>query len=353
MQKNKIIISTYFKTLALLFFSITIFFLCIEIFIRILGYKTYQNDKKKLIELNDVFSLIENYKKPFNVNILEDLNRKDTAIEYERLNELKYSFKIRSNGTRYCGIDYNNNNRDINLYGCSFTFGIGLDDTTTHAYYLQKMFPNYNINNYGTSGYGMAEIYFKILKTINYKTKVVIINYAHFQTDRLPNSQYFAKMKNQYLSKNLINYLNKNSIINSVVLYNHTVIDTIIPYVKYNEKIFQNHVATINLLDDIYNEFYERKKLHKLEISYLLLKKINEICKTKNITLILTNIDGYKQTNKDLEYFSNIGIKKIDLKIKNNDKKFNLQPNDNHPNQLANKLFAERIGNYLNIIINK
>ena len=105
----------------------------------------------------------------------------------------------------------------------------------------------------------------------------------------------------------------------------------------------EESLACVNLLDDKYNELIDRKIYNKPEISYLILKEIHTLCKKNKIELIITNIDDYKRTGKDFEYFSSIGIKTLNLHVENNNPKYNLLPYDSHPNKLANKLFAERI----------
>jgi hypothetical protein len=345
----------YFKNLLL---GISILVTCmfiIEISLRILGYKPYSNHTRdNSSEIINTLNRID-LKKPMNIYDVEDKYNKDTNVHIESLSTIKYSYKVRPNGSRYSGVKYNNKIPDINIYGCSFTFGLGLNDTSTQSYFLQKMIPNYNINNFGQPGYGMCDIYYKIKRTLDSNTKIIIINYAHFLTDRLPGSRYDTKIKNSTITTDLKEYLKKNVVITIFDIGNsHSLIDKQVPFPIYNLIPFQNISASINLIDDLYNNSYERKKLNKIEYTYLILKEINKLCIEKKIKLIVTNINDYKKTKSDLEYFKRIGFQIVNLGVNTDDKKYNLYPFDTHPNELANKLFANRLlSNISSIIKNK
>src|SRR5262249_14741076 len=43
---------------------------------------------------------------------------------------------------------------EVWIFGCSFTHGWSVNDDETFAWLLQKRFPEYNVVNFGVSGYG-------------------------------------------------------------------------------------------------------------------------------------------------------------------------------------------------------
>lgn len=322
-----------------------ILFVIAEIILRYKNYKPItipESENKK--EIKSRIDLIKSIFKP-HVNHLQVQNYfLDTLLTYEYAGKLKYSVKKRQNGSRYAGAQLIENLPSINLYGCSFTFGIGLNDTQTCAFYLQKGITKYNINNFGIAGAGMVDIYDKIISTIDSNTKVIIINYAYFQTDRMPNSRFYSKMKRTGGMDDYLDFMNSYITIN---YYSFSKNDNLVRnemfFPKYRILPLQKQLALINFLDDCYSKKYERWKLDKLKISYFLLKDIFYRCKQKHIELIISNIDGSKNTNDDLIYFSSIGIRIVDFKVDNSELKYNLLPLDGHPNELANKLFAKKI----------
>ena len=329
-----------------------IFMFTTEIAVRISGHLPLKSKTFKVKHTAEQLAFIRNQPKPLNLEFIED-NIADTLRHLAYASSVKYNYTLNVNGSRNCGKKYDTSLNDINIYGCSFTFGVGLEDSNTHPYILQQKIKNYNINNFGKSGYGLVEIYYKIKKTMNPNVKIIIINYAHFLTDRYPGSRYWAKMKNIYLDNKTEKYLHEHVYMNNLIIYNEKYLKETKTYFPLFKKLpLQNNLACINLLDDKYNELIDRKTYHKLEISYLILQEINTLCKKKKIQLLLTNIDDYKRTTQDLDYFRTIGVKTINLNIKNNNPKYNLMPYDSHPNAVANKLFAERIYSYLSQHLN-
>lgn len=331
-------------TISILFFII----LSLEVILRCKGYNSLmlpkklsnKSEKEKTERIRIIRSI---FKQQTNFNQIQEYFI-DTSIQNEYAGNLKYTVKQRINGSRYAGSDFNNYIHSVNLYGCSFTFGTGLNDTQTCAYFMQKKYPAININNFGVGGAGIVDIYDKILTTIDTNTKAIIINYAFFQTDRIPHSRFYAKMKYCGGMMDYLDFLNSYSVINTYLFKNKsTIVKKEIPFPIYQPAPLQKYSALINYIDDCYCSTYERKKLNKLEITYFIFSQINDMCNEKKIKLLITNIDGSKKTNDDLKFLAKIGIHTLDLNINNSNNKYNLLPFDGHPNELANKLFAKKI----------
>lgn len=77
--------------------------------------------------------------------------------------EVHYDFKSTytvRDGKRFT-INKNISEYDINLFGDSFAFGIGVDDPDTIASQLSKLTKKANVNNYGVAGYGPDQVFLK------------------------------------------------------------------------------------------------------------------------------------------------------------------------------------------------
>lgn len=72
------------------------------------------------------------------------------TIEGETIYSVKYT--IGNDGFRITQTDINNPER-INFFGCSVTFGAGLEDNETFPYYVAQL-GKYKVKNFGISGYG-------------------------------------------------------------------------------------------------------------------------------------------------------------------------------------------------------
>lgn len=271
----------------------------------------------------------------------------DTIPKIDKAGSASFSYKYKINGARFSGSVPDSKIGDINLYGCSFSFGLGLNDSNTMAYYIQKHISEYEINNFGVSGYGMFDIYNKIKSTVDSTTKVVIINYAHFLSDRLPGSRYYKKMNCSAVDK-----LNKSVIESKLTLktYKYSkerILEDTVFYKFYIPLPFQTKSCLINKLDDVYCGYIERKIKKKREISLYIFDQILKLCQNNDINLIVTNIDGYSLTHKDLNFIKQVPIEVLDLKVNAYDLEYNLQPDDTHPNKFANQKYAQKILAYL------
>lgn len=316
-----------------------------EIVLRYRGHKPFTKYKQNFEVDSFLQKSILSNKKPIMFNDLHNYFNIKNKIIYKTIGSKKFNYLINSIDSRNSGRKYNIGGlNNINIYGCSFTFGDGLNDEETFSYILQGRLRQFNINNYGVSGYGILDIYEKIINTIDTNTRIVIINYAHFQSDRLPGSRYWNKYRCMYLNNTQVNFLMKHIHIPLIFINQRNLEYDTVLFKRYIQLPLQDKLAIIEVLSRIYEEKIERITKNKLEISNKLIKKIKKLCVEKNILLVITNIDGYIQTEKDIKYFSkNSNFIYLDFKVPNDNKKYNLYPDDGHPNALANQIFADSL----------
>ncbi|MEL6255440.1 MAG: hypothetical protein AAFR87_25765, partial [Bacteroidota bacterium] len=71
---------------------------------------------------------------------------------------------------------------EIFLLGCSYTYGMGVNDEDSFPYLLQEAFPTYRVKNFGVPGFGSVQSYLQLkaeLKKGN-RPKIVILNLVEF-----------------------------------------------------------------------------------------------------------------------------------------------------------------------------
>lgn len=67
----------------------------------------------------------------------------------------------------------------VSLYGCSNTFGWGLDDEATYPWLLQTARPDLRVLNYGVSGYSLYQMLLRMERTIERdKPRVVVLGFS-------------------------------------------------------------------------------------------------------------------------------------------------------------------------------
>ena len=71
------------------------------------------------------------------------------------------------------------------IFGCSITHGWSLNDEETYPWILQERFPEYEVVNFGVSGYGTIHSLFQFKDALDANTpKVAILAYGSFHDQR-------------------------------------------------------------------------------------------------------------------------------------------------------------------------
>jgi len=75
---------------------------------------------------------------------------------------------------------------EIWIFGCSFTLGWGLNDDQTFPWLLQQGLPEYNVENFGVSGYSTLQslIQFEEQLAAGRRPALVVLAYASFHDER-------------------------------------------------------------------------------------------------------------------------------------------------------------------------
>ena len=77
--------------------------------------------------------------------------------------------------------------RQIVVLGCSLTQGYGLPDNETFAYQLSTLAPDWDVENFGTGGYGAYQSLLTLKRIFSegtYSPKLVVYAYVHFHANR-------------------------------------------------------------------------------------------------------------------------------------------------------------------------
>jgi hypothetical protein len=322
-----------FANAILLLASIGIALLLIEITFRCLGYKTF-----KPITLQMRGTRME--PKPlFNPDSLIGIKLDSGSYKIYYEDGTYWQTTNNENGYRItaplgyspCG---DSCIKQIDIFGCSFTYGTGLADSQSYPYILQKLLPHYKINNYAIPGHGMAHNYVRILNTPVDSATIVIYAYIlghDFKTNH-------ANRKKMYPSRNFLK--------GYYYLYLDDSLNVIRTQYDYKPWPLVNVSAFINYIEDMYIDWLDNMKM-KHEASKKAVIKLNEYCKSHHATFLFVILtpDEY---SKDMIRFCkehNILCKDISLDISN--AQYNLMPYDDHPNYNANQLYAKQLLDYL------
>lgn len=74
---------------------------------------------------------------------------------------------------------------EIWIFGCSFTHGWSVNDEETYPWLLQERFPNYEVVNFGVSGYGTIQSLMQFKNELEMRRpKVAVLAYGGFHDQR-------------------------------------------------------------------------------------------------------------------------------------------------------------------------
>jgi hypothetical protein len=252
-------------------------------------------------------------------------------------NGIAYQQSILADDSRYTG--ENNSNKTIEIYGCSYCYGIGLNDSQTLGFKLQSKVEEFKVKNYCIISAGIPVILDNFARRINDSTQLVIINYCNFHQEREAASRWFSKIIARSNTENVYNALREKMLVpvidnNEIVYYP----------LKKSEFILEKHSALVNLVDDFFI-WKKRYKDKSEEIGQVLLN-MQKIAEANGIQFVVNNGDGHQYTKKHLEHFKKIGVNVLDLNIDIGSPEYNLIK-DSHPNEKANTEMAEGIEEYI------
>lgn len=232
----------------------------------------------------------------------------------------------------------NDSDKHINFYGCSFTFGHGLLDSSTFAWRLQKKLPNYTINNFGFEGYGVSQVYAQITEHLKKspRPRLIIVNYAAFHDRR--NMILNAPRRDAYFYQKDKSILSK---INFPVLYlkkDKLVLD----YRRYSYKQripFTDKLALMNLLDATLVNLKD-KSLQPEKITIEAFVDLSNKCKLQNTLFVVNGIVDDSKTMETLKKLNVRGVLTSNVHV-DLDNKLLLLKDGFHPGQKANEILAD------------
>ncbi|HIA37017.1 MAG TPA: hypothetical protein EYN89_09900 [Flavobacteriales bacterium] len=247
-------------------------------------------------------------------------------------------------------LDNIKNKSALAIFGASYTYGFGVNDSTTFSWLLQKKCPDIDIINYGVPGYGPIHAYLKLKSLIAQNTipKAVILGYSfyHDNTNTLPR-------KSRETIIRFSNILNKGFIENATAPYIDAKQEGQIkvhyrPYDSfYTEWPLRRYSALVNYLENTYNNWDERRS-ESQKASKKIISEIKRICDKIHAPFIVAGISDHQETKEMLLYCKSQDIQNVDISLNlNKNSIYRLHEKDGHPNAFAHRNYAKRLHAYL------
>lgn len=222
---------------------------------------------------------------------------------------------------------------DIWIFGCSFTHGWSLNDNETYPWLLQERFPEYNVVNFGVSGYGTIHSLIQFKEALKTKTpKVVVLAYANLHGIR----NTFSRARRKNVSR-------WNKLGPLIQPYARLNFDGELQYyfaeIEYTEFPLMRRLALAHFIEKSYNK-YEITKHNTKIVSKALIEEMADLAKHHEVKFIVANIN---RRPVKLKFLDNTDIAIVDVFVDGTLPENTNRPHDGHPSAIANKKYADQL----------
>ena len=264
--------------------------------------------------------------------------------------KLTYQATHLENGQRTCG-ESNFDGPLLAFYGCSFTYGTGVNDDEVYPHLLQQEFDSLRIENRAVPGYGQAQVLAMLKDDFEKKEKptVLILNYLSFHNERnAMNAAYRQKIRMGYeITKRDEAGIEQfkcsypfGEIVDGKLKMNK------IPIGEINSTLpLINYSAITNSLQNV----FDQKSVDVAQdekITLAMIDRIHELCQSQGVQLVISYMTDDDQTKRLTQHCAKTSIPTIDITVDLTQKGYTNAPYDQHPSAIAHEIFAEKLTEY-------
>lgn len=236
----------------------------------------------------------------------------------------------------------------VHFYGCSYTYGMGVDDDATYPYLLQQEHRHLQMVNRAAPGYGQVQMFQQLHQDIasGNKPAIAVFNYMDFHDER-------NTMNAQYRQKVWIGYNHRSHSENfdgSKAIYPYAVMGEggglefrkIDAASAYSPMPLRNFSAIMNQLGTSLDMSGVDTVAENI-LSMFLLQEIVVLCHEHEIYPVFTYMIDDEHHNTMSSYCESMGFVVQDVSVDFSDKTNTNLPYDDHPSPQAHKLIAEKL----------
>lgn len=298
----------------------------VELLLRLFGYGAYDPVREKPLEIHGKKSIISD----------PDLGYRNAegTFTFKFSSGRKFTTKHDASGARNPNFMID---PEVSFYGCSFTYGYGVNDSETYPYFVGEI-SGKKVRNAGCNGYGLIQAYLKMREDFEngIVPKVTVISYASFQDER---TQCTPSWQQELFTNGLLG-IDKNIRIPYVSEVNKTfTVNYLRPERQYSK--LSEYSAILYRLEKL---LLKRNDVSKgQDIAVHVLHEFRKKCDDYKSRLIVVGLVNDSKTKAVLKKVKDLGIEVCQFNVDITKSKYNLMPDDGHPSPEAYKLYAEQL----------
>lgn len=223
------------------------------------------------------------------------------------------------------------------IFGCSFTYGMGLNDEDTFPWVLQERFPDYRVVNFGQCGYGTLQPLLQLRQALETESppRVAVLTYGEFHDER---NTLRGRWRKGFFYYNTLGPLQQPY----ARLDRNGQITVGMSSAEYKGLPFMKQSALIHTLEEKHDILSDQYIIRSHEVSKGLIAEFARECEAHGIALIVAGIYIHNGTSDVLAFCREKGLSTVDIGVDIfSDPAYSLMPNDDHPNGRANKVYAD------------
>jgi len=220
---------------------------------------------------------------------------------------------------------------EIWIFGCSITYGWAIEDDETYPWLLQQNFPEYEVVNFGCSGYGTLHSLIQLREALatHEPPKVAVLAYASYHDSR-----------NTFLRKRRKHVAPWNSLGPLVQPYasfdSEGKLEVAMADVEYREFPLMRRSSLAHLVEMTYNNV-EAVRTPSRRITGSIIDEILALCNANGTQLVFAFVDGKRYMIDDARA---LGIPTVDISVDMSIPENTTTPHDGHPSALSHRHYA-------------
>jgi hypothetical protein len=239
-----------------------------------------------------------------------------------------------------------NNYKKISLYGCSYTFGLSVSDTSNYPFYLQMMLPEYLICNRAVPGYSLVQMYLSIQRDVQMRNKpdIALINYGTFLDERTVLNRIWLNRFGWALKKRMRKGIIEVNYPFAKLKGNDSLIIDYLQWKDWHEDWpYRDKSAVLNMANTMFdNESVSQQKEKFSRIVLLCLIEMADYCKKHGIKVIFYGFD--KTCDPVFQHLKSKGLLAIVSSVDIHEVGFNCAPFDpQHPSSKSHRIYAQEV----------
>jgi hypothetical protein len=222
--------------------------------------------------------------------------------------------------------------KTLAVYGCSFTYGIAIATEETFCSLLQGMFPTWRVENHGISSHSTATNLIQLERAIRWEQpELVTFCWIPHHMGRNVASLPWVQLTSSHIPRWEVGETPQRP-------YPRAELDD-----DGNLRMSSLQVPRYDLMGINFGDFVPNAYYCDL-VCFRLLERANELIRGYGGHFFVTTLQG-KLSDELTSRLAAIGVTVVDASA--NGPHYLCLPDDPHPNALANRIYAERIRDYL------